>query len=113
MRALPNADDSEVIEDPIEVHARLQVLGISGKDLQDIAKAGLAGLARCHKTNHPKNAGGYYQWAETVCAAGDCMSDRGWRREDYLNVSTIIRPDEKFAIGFSRGNDGTGNSRAE
>lgn len=113
MKALPNPDDAEVIDDPIEVHARLYVLGIGVDDLKEIAKAGLAGLARCHKTNHPKIAGGFYQWSETVCAAGDRMSNLGWRREDYLNVSTIIRPDEKFAVGFARGNDGTGNSRAE
>lgn len=107
------AADPEVIDDPIEVHRRLVDLGISENDFAEISRSGFAGLARCHNTNHPKTAGGFFMWAEMVCAAGDRMGRKGWTRQDYKNVSTILRPDERIAIGFARGDDGTGNSSAD
>lgn len=105
--------DHGVIDDPIEVHQRLRALGITHEDILEIARAGFAGRNRCHDTSHPKIAAGFYQWAEMVNAAGVRKSTDGWVRKDYKNVSTIERRDGKVAIGFARGDDGTGNSRED
>ena len=100
-----------VVEDPFEVEARLNELGLSSDDIREPAGAGLSARASC-SDNDPPWFPGLLQFAIMVRTLRERKAPDGWSRNDYKNFSTVVRSDGLVAIAIARGDDGTGNRDA-
>lgn len=97
--------------EPEDVSAALKRLGVPLEILQEAVQAGY--LGRISRTsNDAPNAGGFYQWNDTLRSLRENMVREGWHREDAGNWPTTVHADNKLAIAVSSGNELTGNPRA-
>lgn len=93
----------------LDVHTRLQQLGLSVAVLREVVQRGY--LSRTRLTaNHPRVFFGYAMWAETVAALRDNLRPVGWFKVDDSNYELTVNGDSTLAIAVTTGDEGTGLS---
>lgn len=92
---------------PRDVREALQKIGVTLEILQEAVEAGY--VARMSRTqNDAPNAGGLYQWNETVRTLREKLAAIGWERDDDGGLPTVINQYGTIAICVSSGDDNTG-----
>jgi len=90
-----------------DVAAALDSLGIPLAIPQKAVKAGF--LAFTSRTgNDARNAGGFYQWNETVRTISEDLRLLKWTRHDKKNFPTLSSPNGPWALTVSSGSNSVG-----
>ena len=93
---------------PGNYHAQLPALGLQLRYLHDALRAGEE-ARRLATPNHPKNAGGTYDYFRRVQALRDgLITDLAWARGELNQLPLVVNPDRTVAIGVLRGDSTTG-----
>jgi hypothetical protein len=98
-----------VIEDPLDVAARLSKLGLTVTDLAEAVKIGYLGRSTC-TDNDPPSLPGVILWGHTTRGLREQLMPKRWEKSDAGNYSTVISPDHTIAIVVATGDDGTGKA---
>lgn len=98
---------SVVVSEPIEVDARLQVLGLTTSLLSEAIQRGHLARMSC-TANDPIGAAGYAGWSHTVRALRDLLVPLGWRRNEDEQLPLTINEANTVAIAVSHGDPATG-----
>lgn len=93
--------------DVLDVHGRLDQLGLTVAALQESVRQGYMARARL-TANHPRIFFGSSMWAETVAALRDNLRPDKWFKSDDSNYELTINPGSDLAIVVTTGDDGTG-----
>ena len=93
---------SVVVSEPIEVDARLQVLGLTTSLLSEAIQRGHLARMSC-TANDPIGAAGYAGWSHTVRALRDLLVPLGWRRNEDEQLPLTINEANTVAIAVSHG----------
>lgn len=97
--------------EPEQVEEALARLGLELPILLEAVQAGY--VSRISRTaNDAPNAGGFYQWNDTLRSLRENSAARGWKRDDSGNWPTIVHPENLLAVAVSSGNESVGNPRA-
>jgi hypothetical protein len=97
-----------LLTDPIDVHSRLDDLGVTEQCLREAISAGLAVRSGC-TDNHPTNFPGLAMWAEIVKRLRDVLLLDGWVKGEAKGLPLVVRGDGMVAIAVASGDDGTGS----
>ena len=87
---------------------RLARLGLSVELLHDAALVAMARRRQCGAL-HPKNASGFFFYAELVAALRELLIAKGWQAQTDGNVEFVDSPDG-FRLCVIAGDDMTGGS---
>ncbi len=99
--------DTIVHLDTFLVAKRLQELGLSQDLLVNAVNAGYQARSNCMDID-PKMFPGLTMWAITTRDLRLNLLPKKWRQKDDANLSLIVSPDGRIAIGVATGDDGTG-----
>jgi hypothetical protein len=91
----------------IPVTNALSDLGLDESILREAILQGEIARANC-TANDPPCVPGIYSWGSTVRALRDILIPKKWTKNDDGNYSTVVSPDESFAIAVVTGDEGTG-----
>ncbi|ACZ40253.1 conserved hypothetical protein [Sphaerobacter thermophilus DSM 20745] len=92
---------------PAQAESKLEPLGLTVSVLTESALEGLHAALSC-TDNHPRNAHGFYQWAETVRALRDRLLPLGWTRRDEQGFPLVVSPSGETSLAVAKGDEGTG-----
>lgn len=100
---------TRIIDDPLEVQARLQSLD-SVLEQEMLLEANQRGYeARLEATPaHAPTAAGTYHWHSFVASLRLALGAQGWSIRDERNCPLVISPDKSMAIVVMTGNIDTG-----
>lgn len=97
-----------LLSNPVEVHSRLQELGLTEEILRQIVEAGERARRVC-TDNHPRTTPGYTRWSEMVKVSRDLLMPLGWTKRDDGGVPLVVHPEGSIAIAVTTGDEGTGD----
>ena len=103
---LDNSMDTIIHSDTFSVARRLDELGLSHDVLVNAVAAGYQARSNCMDVD-PKMFRGLTMWAVTTRHLRLRLLPN-WRQKDDANLSLIVSPDERIAIGVATGDEGTG-----
>jgi hypothetical protein len=103
--------EETVWESPRDVGIQLAELGLAVEPLSVIVQAGYHSY-NTRTSNDAPNAGGFYQWNDTLRALREYCVRNGWRRNDDKGFPTVVSAERTIALCVSSGNENTGIAAA-
>ena len=94
---------------PVDVHQRLNKLGLSKDHIDQTVQAGLLARREC-TGNHPVTAAGFNQWSEMVRVYRDLLLPVGWELSNEANQGLICNPGNGICIAVVQGDKKTGRA---
>jgi hypothetical protein len=96
---------------PVDVHQRLDQLGLKKEAIDYAIRRGLLARLEC-TPNHPVTAPGFHGWSGTVCGLRDSMLPTGWERDNEANQGLVVNPANSVTIAVVPGDHNTGRKDA-
>lgn len=94
---------------PYERDERLHRLNVKRDDLIDVVKACVAGRGDA-TDNDPQSAGGQFAWIFGTRRMREIFRPKGWEKEIFLGIETIVDRERKIKIAVVSTDKGTANS---
>jgi hypothetical protein len=101
------AEAAKLVREATDAHRRLAELELDEAVLLKATKAGFAAWA-AKTPNHPRIAGGFDSWSETVYSLREDLALRSWRNEEPKGMALVVSPSGDLAITSATGDAFTG-----
>lgn len=92
---------------PLDIGARLAVLGLREADLRESALFGMRHALLCTR-HEPANVPGVIAWGKCIRFLRDRLVPLGWQANNVRNYASVVKPDGSIALGAAAGDALTG-----
>src|SRR5579859_3369942 len=107
----PMNDACRIWSTPVDVHQRLDQLGLKKEAIDHAIQRGLLARRECTE-NHPVTTAGFDGWAESVCGLRDWLVPLGWEKDNSANQGLVVNPFNSVTIAVVQGDHKTGRKDA-
>lgn len=102
----------KIVEQEREVVARLSELGLKLSMLHEVLKH-ISGQMASYTDDHPSWGPGITTASEAVFALRSVTRAEKWYREEEKGFALAVHPSGKIAVNIAKGDNGTGDGRAD